>query len=147
MISHLTVGVADLDRAAAFYGPLLGRMGWQEVHNDEKFRGYALGFLPSGRPIKPMFWACLPHDGLPASVGNGVHVAFMTGEPGAVDDVHRMALGMGARDEGAPGYHPEYHEFYYAAFFRDPDGNKVQVCCHEADPARHPGPTGAGGCG
>lgn len=57
--------------------------------------------------------------------------AFLADSRSKVDAVHRLAVSLGARSEGAPGLRPEYHANYYGAYFRDPDGNKLCVACHQ----------------
>lgn len=150
MISHVTVGTADLERAEYFYTTVLSPLGWKLMHTDDQYRGFSTGVDRNGRPLSPMFWACLPFDGQPAGVGNGVHVAFLA-DADQVEEVYDLAIATGGADAGAPAMHPEYHGSYYAAFFRDPDGNKLQVCCHTARaglvrPRGMAGPT-SGGCG
>jgi lactoylglutathione lyase len=58
-------------------------------------------------------------------------VAFLASSRAQVDRVHTLALSLGGQDEGAPGLRPDYHPHYYGAYFRDPDGNKLCVACHE----------------
>jgi catechol 2,3-dioxygenase-like lactoylglutathione lyase family enzyme len=70
-----------------------------------------------------------PTDGKPASVGNGVHVAFIAESRGQVDEFYRVALANGGSDAGPPGLRPEYDANYYGAFVRDPDGNKIEAVC------------------
>jgi catechol 2,3-dioxygenase-like lactoylglutathione lyase family enzyme len=132
MLSHVTAGTQDLARAEAFYSRVLEPLGVIRLHGDDRHVGYGLGVTPSGTPIRPMFWICLPFDGRPALPGNGWHVAFTADSRGAVDAVYAAARALGAQCEGPPGPRPHYHDRYYGAFFRDPDGNKVQVCCHHA---------------
>jgi catechol 2,3-dioxygenase-like lactoylglutathione lyase family enzyme len=74
-----------------------------------------------------------PYNGETATVGNGVHVAFKADNRAAVDAFHAAALAAGGTDEGAPGLRPHYHEHYYGAYVRDPDGNKLQAVCHAAE--------------
>ena len=68
-----------------------------------------------------------PTDGRPASVGNGVHVAFAAETRAMVDEFYRVALAHGGSDAGPPGLRPEYDANYYGAFVRDPDGNKIEA--------------------
>ena len=134
MLSHVTVGTNDLERARGYYDALLPVLGFVRLHHDEQYIGYSRGIGDDGRPIKPMFWVCLPFDGAPATVGNGVHIAFMADSRSDVDRFYQAGLELGGRDEGPPGLRPHYHESYYGAYFRDLDGNKLQVCCHRAEP-------------
>ncbi|WP_394821159.1 VOC family protein [Pendulispora albinea] len=141
MFSHITIGTNDLARAEAFYSHVLSPLGAVLVHRDERYVGYCTGGLtPDGRPRRPMFWVCLPYDGRAATVGNGTHVAFLTEARALVDAVYSIALESGARDEGRPGLRPQYHEHYYGAYFRDMDGNKIQICCHAEDAPRRTSP-------
>lgn len=65
--------------------------------------------------------------------GNGQMVALLAATRGQVDQAHALALALGGRCEGTPGLRPQYHPHYYGAYFRDPDGNKLGVACHEAE--------------
>ncbi|MGE0725819.1 MAG: VOC family protein, partial [Alphaproteobacteria bacterium] len=87
--------------------------------------GAAAGYGERSGPAR--FWIGLPHDRRPASAGNGVHVCFAAPDRAAVDAFHRAALAAGGADDGAPGLRPEYHQDYYGAFVRDPDGNKIEA--------------------
>jgi catechol 2,3-dioxygenase-like lactoylglutathione lyase family enzyme len=79
-----------------------------------------------------MFSLETPVDGKPASVGNGVHIAFAARDPGMVDEFYRVTLENGGTDDGAPGLRPAYNPNYYGAFVRDPDGNKIEAVTHAA---------------
>jgi predicted lactoylglutathione lyase len=72
-----------------------------------------------------------PYDGRPAAVGNGVMVSFLARSPAAVDAFHAAGLAHGGSDEGAPGLRPEYGSGFYAAYLRDPDGNKLNAVFYE----------------
>jgi catechol 2,3-dioxygenase-like lactoylglutathione lyase family enzyme len=88
-------------------------------------------WMPSDAP-RPLFIVGAPFDGQPASCGNGQMLALEAPDRAAVDRVHAAALAHGGRCEGAPGLRPQYHAHYYGAYFRDPEGNKLCVCCHHA---------------
>ena len=66
-------------------------------------------------------------------MGNGAHIAFAAGTRAQVREFHRLALAHGGADAGAPGLRPEYDATYYAAFVRDPDGNKIEAVCFMAE--------------
>ena len=119
MIHHLLLGTADLARARAFYDPVMRELGLRRTLDSEEAVGYGAGITA--------FSLNLPADGAPASPGNGVHVAFEVEHRAAVDAFYRTALANGAMADGAPGPRPEYDENYYAAFVRDPDGNKIEA--------------------
>lgn len=130
MISHVHVGVTDFERAFAFYADVMDALGFPL-----KFRaretGWA-GWMPTTAP-RPLFLIGRAFNGEPATAGNGQMVALLAPDRAAVDACHRRALAAGGSNEGSPGLRPHYHPHYYGAYFRDPDGNKICICCH--DPA------------
>lgn len=121
MLSHVSLGTKDAVRAAAFYDPVLAVLGIRKGIR----RGGSIDY--SAATIG--FSLEAPVDGKPASVGNGVHVAFIAESRAKVDEFHRVALANGGSDGGAPGLRPEYDANYYGAFVRDPDGNKIEAVC------------------
>lgn len=127
MFSHIFVGVSDFDRALAFYRPLLSALGLQERFC-ERSRPWA-GWQSHPDP-RPLFLIGAPFDRQPHEAGNGQMVAFLAERRTVVDRSFALALANGGTSEGAPGLRPEYHENYYGAYFRDPDGNKLCVACH-----------------
>ena len=130
MISHVHVGIGDFARAWRFYDAILPLLGL-EVRFKEPDRGWA-GWQEPGR-ARPLFLIGKPFDGEPTSPGNGPMTALLALDRRTVDRVHAMALATGGTSEGGPGLRPHYHANYYGAYFRDPDGNKLCVCCHEAE--------------
>lgn len=131
MLSHVFVGVGDFDRALRFYGALMEPLGLQLKFCDAS-RPWA-GWMQPG-VARPLFLIGAPYDGQPASAGNGQMLALLAPDRGAVARAHAAALAHGGRCEGAPGLRPHYHPHYYGAYLRDPDGNKLCVCCHDAPP-------------
>ncbi len=118
MIGYVTLGTNDIGRAAAFYDALLGPLGATRLMDTEDFIVWSRdGALPGLSITRP-------YDREPATVGNGVMVALHLERPEQVDEVYRRALELGATDEGAPGPRGEY---FYAGYFRDLDGNKLNV--------------------
>jgi predicted lactoylglutathione lyase len=116
MIGYVTLGTNDIARAAKFYDALLGSLGAKRIMENDEFIAWG---LPSGGGALSVI---KPFDQKPATVGNGVMVALaMTGKA-QVDALHKKAMELGAKDEGAPG--PRGDNFY-AGYFRDPDGNKL----------------------
>lgn len=121
MIGYVTIGTNDLSRAAAFYDALLGDMGAKRMMENDQFIAWSL------RPELPGLGVTKPFDKKPATVGNGVMVALEAGNPARVDALHRKALELGGTDEGAPGARGEG---FYAGYFRDLDGNKLNFFCY-----------------
>ena len=120
MIGYVTLGTNDLERAAAFYDELLKLVGAGRFMEEETFIAWAVA------PDKPALSVTKPYDGQPATVGNGVMVALAVRKPEQVDAIHARAMELGGADEGAPG--PRGGGFY-AAYFRDLDGNKLNAFC------------------
>jgi len=124
MLHHVSVGVADVGRAAVFYDAVLGALGFRRVM---EYMPVAIGYGTGA----PTFWVQLPHNQQPASVGNGVHIGFSAKSKAAVHKFHQAALAAGGRDDGAPGPREIYGPDYYGAFVIDLDGNKLEATLHE----------------
>lgn len=121
MIGYVTLGTDDIPRAAAFYDKLLELFGAKRFMQSERFVAWGVA------PDKPMLGVIRPFDGKLASVGNGVMVALVVDSPAKVQAVHARALELGGKDEGAVG--PRGDSGFYAGYFRDLDGNKLDVFC------------------
>ena len=119
VLSHVSLGTNDYDRAKAFYDAVLATLQIRCVMDFPGGAGYGRAF--------PEFWIQRPHDGGPASAGNGVHVSFLANSIDEVQAFHAKALALGASDDGAPGFRKEYADDYYAAFVRDLDGHKIEA--------------------
>ena len=120
MIGYVTVGTNDLPRAAKFYDELLGLLGAKRFMEFDTFIAW------SAAPDKPGLAASKPFDGKPATVGNGTMVALAVDSKEMVHKVYDKAIALGAKDEGPAG--PRMDNFY-AGYFRDLDGNKLNVFC------------------
>lgn len=120
MIGYVTLGTNDIERAARFYDELLAEIGASRFLETETFIAW------STAPDAPALSVTKPFDGNTATVGNGVMVALVMDSHDKVDALHRKAMELGAQDEGAPG--PRGPGFY-AGYFRDPDGNKLNAFC------------------
>ena len=122
MIGYVVLGTNNLARAASFYDELLAEMGVSRMM-DFGERGYAWAAAMD----KPMLCIMTPYDGQPATVGNGVMAGIAADSRDQVDRIHKKAIELGGADEGAPGLRAEGGEGFYAAYFRDLDGNKLDV--------------------
>ena len=121
MLAYATVGTRDLARAGVFFDTLLAEIGAKRFMEDPgKFIAWGTGRDGAGLGVT------VPFDGNPATVGNGCMVALQAGSREQVDRLHARALELGGSDEGAPG---QRMEGFYAAYFRDLDVNKFNVCC------------------
>lgn len=131
MFSHIFVSVCDFDRALRFYVPVMASLEL-EMRWSDACRPWA-GWHSRGK-TRPYFVICKPYNGQAHAPGNGQMVAFLASSRVMVRCAYEAALANGGISEGAPGLRPEYHANYYGAYFRDPDGNKFGVACHEAGP-------------
>jgi predicted lactoylglutathione lyase len=118
MIGYVTLGTNDLKRAASFYDQLLQEIGAKRMMENDEFVAWSV------KPDLPGLGVTKPFDKKPATVGNGVMVALAVDSEAKVQALHRKALQLGAKDEGAPG---KRSESFYAGYFRDLDGNKLNV--------------------
>lgn len=121
MIAYTMVGTRNPDTALAFYKPLFEAMNLELCWKDESCFSYGkVHDLNFSR-----FIVGYPFDKEPSSVGNGVMTAFQCNDPALVDKLYEIAIKGGGSSEGKPGYRPQYAEGFYAAYVRDPDGNKL----------------------
>lgn len=118
MIGYVMLGTNKFDEAAAFYDGLLGSLGAGRLMESDAFIAWSTGMG------SPAISICKPHDGNPASVGNGVMVAIAVDSKEKVDALYAKAIELGATDEGEPG---QRSDTFYAGYFRDLDGNKLNA--------------------
>lgn len=120
IFTHVVVGTNDLERSRKFYDATLGALGIKRVMNLEA----ASLWGTEG----PEFMVTRPGNGLPAIYANGGTISFAARSRAAVHEFHRIALANGGLDEGAPGPR-SFTPTAYAAYVRDPDGNKICTYC------------------
>jgi catechol 2,3-dioxygenase-like lactoylglutathione lyase family enzyme len=120
MIDHVSIAVRDLKVSARFYGPLLAMLGMTKLRD---WPDAAIGY---GKKY-PEFWINRRTDMAPIAADSGVHICLRAPSSVMVDAFHAAALAAGGTSDGAPGPRAHYHENYYAAFIRDPDGNRIEV--------------------
>ena len=120
MIDHVSIAVRDLKAAARFYEPLLATLGMTKLRD---WPDAAVGY---GKKY-PEFWINRRKDMAPVAADSGVHICLRAPSIQAVDAFHAAALAAGGISDGAPGLRAHYHENYYAAFIRDPDGNRIEA--------------------
>jgi catechol 2,3-dioxygenase-like lactoylglutathione lyase family enzyme len=124
VIDHISIPVADLSRAAAFYDAVLATVGLFR----RKERSGAIGYGPHTRAA-PVFWILDHARGGSAMPGIGLHVSFEAPNRASVDAFHSASLRYGAKDAGAPGLRPQYTMPFYGAFVFDLDGFKIEAVC------------------
>ncbi|WP_332695665.1 VOC family protein [Bosea sp. (in: a-proteobacteria)] len=131
MLHHLSLGVADIERAAAFYDAVFAPLGyarvWTDLRPGEPNQAVGYGVAGGGDQLALKF---RPDGQRPP--GPGFHVAFAAPSQQAVSDFHRAALQHGGRDNGAPGLRAHYGPNYYAAFVVDPDGHNLEAVFNAA---------------
>jgi catechol 2,3-dioxygenase-like lactoylglutathione lyase family enzyme len=123
MLDHVGFQCSDLTASAAFYDTVLAPLGVSRLMDVKVAMGY-------GSDNHPDFWIGV-HDS-----GEGFresHIAFLAADRAAVDAFFAAAVGLGAEVLHEPRVHPEYHENYYGAFVRDPDGNNVEAVSHQGE--------------
>jgi catechol 2,3-dioxygenase-like lactoylglutathione lyase family enzyme len=127
MLDHVSVAVRDLDAAGRFYEEVLGTIGLTKL----EARPATIGF---GKRY-PEFWLNLRADMTPVAPDSGAHVCLRARSTEIVDAFHAAALRAGGSSDGAPGLRPHHGNGYYAAFIRDPDGNRIEVVTFLAAPS------------
>ncbi|MGA8756394.1 MAG: VOC family protein [Stellaceae bacterium] len=130
MLGHLSFGVADLERAVAFYDATLAPLGLTRVWTKFDAAGY-------GPPGCGDIFALKMRSAAAAPPGPGFHLAFNAPSRAAVDAFHSAALSAGGSDNGAPGLRPHYGPTYYAAFVIDPDGYPLEAVCQQSEHRVH----------
>jgi catechol 2,3-dioxygenase-like lactoylglutathione lyase family enzyme len=134
MFAYICLGSNDLVRSAKFYDATLAVLGYRRcdtaAESETSWNGWVgWGIYEEAGAVQDALWICKPYDGQPASVGNGGMVALWANSWRAVEAFHAAALAFGGSSEGAPGLRPLYNPDFYAAYVRDPDGNKLAVVC------------------
>ena len=119
MIDHISIAVRDLKAAERFYTALLAPLGMSKLREWPTSIGYG--------KKHPEFWINLRAGMTRVPDDSGVHICLRGRETAAVDAFHAVALASGGTSDGAPGLRPHYYENYYAAFIRDPDGNRIEA--------------------
>ncbi len=119
VISHVSIGINDFDKARAFYDAVMPAVGAKVIMEHP-------GAVAYGRQF-PEFWVQTPHDGKPASIGNGFHIGFIADNKEQVHAFYDAAIAAGATCDGPPGPRPLYGEPYYGCFVRDLEGHKIEA--------------------
>ncbi len=129
MLDHASLGVFKLAAAREFYDAALAPLGLVQVWSAAD----AIGYGPAGQD--DCFAVKL--DDVAFFPSARAHLAFIAASPREVTDFYAASLSHGGTDDGGCGECPEYGEGYFAAFVRDPDGNRIEAVCHErATPTR-----------
>ena len=124
MIDHITFGVSDYEKSAAFYDAALAPLGLKPLFKVPAEHTGGVHVMGYG-DTRPFFWIA----GDDTTRGK-LHVALAAKDRASVDAFHAAALAAGGKDNGAPGLRPHYHPDYYGAFVLDPDGHNIEAVCH-----------------
>jgi catechol 2,3-dioxygenase-like lactoylglutathione lyase family enzyme len=119
MIDHVSVAVHDLAAATKFYDAVLGAIGYQRLDTRPDTAGWGRKYSDFWVNVRPAMAA--------VAADSGVHICLRATSKGAVDAFHAAALANGGSSDGAPGIREKYDPRYYAAFIRDPDGNRIEA--------------------
>lgn len=121
IMSHVSIGTNQFEKAVAFYDAVLATVGAKRMHDLSEY-----GAMAYGKQF-PEFWVGKPHNGEKAAVGNGAHFAFLATSKEQVHTFFDTAIKMGGVSDGEPGPRPHYGHQYYGCFLRDLDGNKIEA--------------------
>jgi len=132
MIDHISVAVSDLERAAGFYEATLAPLGLVRLVTRPATVGFGKAY--------PEFWINLRADMAPVALDGGAHICLRAKTTGEVDAFHAAALNAGGSSDGPPGLRPHDRVRYYAAFVRDPDGNRIEAVTFPKDDANGAAP-------
>jgi catechol 2,3-dioxygenase-like lactoylglutathione lyase family enzyme len=127
MLLYVTIGTNDLGRAQLFYDAALAPLGLKRRKQDDVEIGYG-----AENDSRCRLWVVTPYDQNAATIGNGSMVALEAESRAVVDAFYEAALAHGGTDEGGPGLRP-FHAHFYAAYVRDPDGNKLSAVCERPE--------------
>lgn len=130
MLDHVSITVPDLGAAARFYDAVMAALGVPCVVRDERRIGYG----ERARPTHPNRTYVSVFAGPAPEPNSRRHWCFKAPDRAAEDAFWRAGLDAGGAGDGAPGLRPHYHAHYYAAFLRDPVGNRVEAACHREPP-------------
>ncbi len=119
MKGYVMVGSSNLNASKVFYDEILAVLGMSSMYEDEVCIGYA---HEGNEDVE--FYITKPVNGEPVTYGNGTQISFLTETTKQVEKFHEIALSLGAKNEGNPGFRPNDSNVYYA-YVRDPDGNKI----------------------
>lgn len=119
MISYSTLGTNDMERSIRFYDPVFAALGGERTTTSATWTGYGR------KGDRGLFFLTRPFNREAATSGNGTMLAVLATDRAAVDAFHAAALANGGSCEGPPGVREGMDPVFYAAYVRDPDGNKL----------------------
>ncbi len=129
MFNYVTLGTNDFAAALHFYDAVMHELGHQRCHVDFEAGWAGWGIYQQDGTEELVLWLCRPFNGATATTGNGTMVALTAARRAQVDAFHATGLRHGGSCEGPPGIREHYGPNFYAAYLRDPDGNKLAAVC------------------
>lgn len=126
MGGYATLGAANITQSKAFYDAVMAAIGWAAHADYPEWRAYSRAGSGSGFEL----WVGIPFNHAEATSGNGAMVGFFVDSHAEVDAFHTALMSMGGTNEGDPGPRPGYGPHWYAAYGRDPVGNKIAAVCN-----------------
>ncbi|MDP2631019.1 MAG: VOC family protein [Candidatus Uhrbacteria bacterium] len=132
MLNHITLRVSDLEKSKRFFLATLAPLGYKLFVEKEKSAGFGQSDIEGNRD----FWI---HEGKVGEIKSFSCLAFTASNKDAVGNFYKAALGAGGIDNGAPGYRPQYHPGYYAAFVLDLDGYNIEVVFDDLEKLKEAG--------
>jgi len=139
MFSYICLGTNNLDRSIKFYDAALAPLGLDRCSTGDEanWEGWAgWGIYEAGGGKELALWVCTPFNKNTATPGNGTMVALRANTWEEVKDFYAAAIGNGGSCEGSPALRPHYGNDFYAAYVRDPDGNKIAAVCRSLTPSK-----------
>lgn len=127
MLDHVSITVSDIARVAPFWDAVMAALGYPCVARSDSQLGY--GTRNNPQDDGHSYISILPNCG-PGLLADNRHWCFRAASRDAVDAFHAAGLAHGGACDGPPGLRNDYHDGYYAAFLRDPDGNRIEAVCH-----------------
>ena len=119
MFDHVSIGVADLDRARRFYDAALAPLGYRCLRRTASELGYGDDAVH--------LWVGMAERPVPPDLKSNLHFCFAAPTRQSVEAFHRAALQAGGSDNGGPGIREAYEPTYYAAFVIDPEGYRIEA--------------------
>lgn len=126
MSGYATLGAVDIAASKAFYDEVMAAIGWAAHVDFPEWRAYSHAGSGTGFAL----WVGIPFNRHEATSGNGAMVGFFVDTHAQVDAFHAAIIRLGGANEGDPGSRPGYGPDWYAAYGRDPVGNKIAAVCN-----------------
>jgi len=122
---HIDLRVKDMKVARKFYAKFLPQLGFVRESPGRKYHTF---YAAGGDKPSEFFGFTQDKEHQP----NGTRIAFWADTRKEVDRIVELVQKAGGKTLEGPEICREYSPGYYAFFFEDPDGNKLEICCRES---------------